>query len=605
MPITINNYNFSNAVYEIMEGGNIPGEVGVATITISPNSGHTVTAADFSLDPSFSNEYVSSVAFTQSGDDVICSVTFVSTSLMPAQNVTIPLCVIGEGVIAEITIAGTVSAVVGSNVTGNGSETNTPYSNSGAEGDNELMFSRTYNAASGYYWASLPSINIAEGNQSNYNIVQTPTFDSNNRLTNIAYAVNYIYPSTSVSGDRIVIDVPSAQEIYNPLPKIISYIFDRSIISAEETTRLLTIIGVPGTPFSATLNDGVATTIIINNGVIGDSGTFEHNITFPGLLKGASNKVYTIEITGSYVSNINKPNPFTVEQMQNISVMFDKVANLPVPVSGWTPSPVGRSYLPLQASPFGTNFELYSGIWLAEFNYDILPFTGAGTLSVTKSQIDNEDFVNFGINQKQAASSQTAVTSLDLNNTTDISAGDFGVLDGTDAPYLFEVISVNSSTNLTISSAITVVNNQFVNFYKDGGTKINVYNSSVTKNADGSIRVYAKIATIRTGNENKDFDLKLSNIIAHNPATAFGMTNHHGTGSAACADTSYTNTVYVTNDEFEVGKTVYTNYNYNPGNVLTTPFIGNGGFYAVNINPKIAIKINSSGTIIDAIYPCP
>ena len=83
------------------------------------------------------------------------------------------------------------------------------------------------------------------------------------------------------------------------------------------------------------------------------------------------------------------------------------------------------------------------------------------------------------------------------------------------------------------------------------------------------------------------------------------MTNHHGNGSTACADTSYTNTVYVTNDEFEVGKTVYTNYNYNPGNTLINPFIGNGGFYAVNINPKIAIKIDSSGTIIDAIYPCP
>jgi hypothetical protein len=522
---------------------------------------------------------------------------------MPAQNVTIPLCVVGEGVIAEITIAGTVSAVVGSNVTGNGSETNTPYSNGGGEGDNELMFSRTYNAASGYYWSSLPSINIVEGNQSNYNIVQTPTFDSNSRLTNISYAVNYIYPSASVSGDRIVIDVPNAQEIYNPLPKIISYIFDRSIISAVETTRLLTIVGVPDTPFSATLNDGVATTTIINNGIIGDSGTYEHNITFPSLLKGASNKVYTIEITGSYVSNINKPNPFTVEQMQYITVRFDRVANLPVPVSGWTPSPIGRSYVPLQASPFGTNFESYSGIWLVEFNYDILPFTGAGTFSVTKSEINNEDFVNFGINQKQSASSQTDVTSLDLNNTTDISAGDFGVLDGEDAPYLFEVISVNSSTNLTISSAITVVNNQFVNFYKDGGTKINVYNSSVTKNTDGSIRVYAKIATTRAGNEAKDFDLKLSNIIAHNPPTAFGMTSHHGNDSAACADTSYTNTVYVTNDEFEVGKTVYTNYN-NPGNVLTTPFIGNGGFYAVNINPKIAIKIDSSGTIIDAIYPC-
>ncbi len=69
------------------------------------------------------------------------------------------------------------------------------------------------------------------------------------------------------------------------------------------------------------------------------------------------------------------------------------------------------------------------------------------------------------------------------------------------------------------------------------------------------------------------------------------MTGHHGTANAACSDTSYTNTVYVTNDEFEQNKTVYTNYN-SGGNQFKKPFVGNGGFYAVDISPKIAIKID-------------
>ena len=81
------------------------------------------------------------------------------------------------------------------------------------------------------------------------------------------------------------------------------------------------------------------------------------------------------------------------------------------------------------------------------------------------------------------------------------------------------------------------------------------------------------------------------------------MTGDHATNTAACADTSYTNTVYVTNDEFEQGKTVYTNYN-SAGNQFNTPFVGNSGFYAVDINPKIAIKIDSNGVIIDAIHLC-
>jgi hypothetical protein len=215
---TINNYTFSDVQFTVPENSFISDTSATAVITISPLTGYTATASDFALEQGFSNQYVQSVTFTQDGDNVLCTVTFVTSAVMPSANVTIPLCVIGSAEVVEITIAGTVSAVVGTNVTGDTTETDTPYSNSGAIGETESLFTRTYNAASGYYWSVTPSINVTQGNQSNYNIVQTPTFDSNNRLTNISYDVNYIYPNNSISGDHISIRVPNAKEIYAPRP---------------------------------------------------------------------------------------------------------------------------------------------------------------------------------------------------------------------------------------------------------------------------------------------------------------------------------------------------------------------------------------------------
>lgn len=517
MPITINNYNFSNAIYEIGEGGNIPGEVGVATITISPNSGYTVAAADFSLDSSFSNEYVSSVAFTQSGDDVICSVTFVSTSLMPAQNVTIPLCVIGEGVIAEITIAGTVTAKVGNNVTGNGSETNTPYSNGGAEGDNELMFSRTYNAASGYYWASLPSINIAEGNQSNYNIVQTPTFDSNNKLTNIAYAVNYIYPSTSVSGDRIVIDVPSAQEIYNPLPKISGYTFNTSALTNSEEIRTLTILGVAGTTFSATLNDGTTTSTIINNEDLDSTGRYVHNITFPALAKGTPNVTYTITLTGSNIPvEMNGPNPFTISQLDEILIKF-RDTNPPTPITGWPAVDPRSQFKALSQTPY-SNLNDSEGSWVVDLDYDITSVSGGGGHQLTLlKQIELSDFSNTESIELIANGNQTNTTTLVVDSTTGVVAGQKIAINSNLAPYSATVSSVNSSTQLTVTPAITVSDNQVLGAHSDNGNKIQVISSDCAQVNTTTVKLKAKIAITNFGDDNVNFDLNLSNIISYTP----------------------------------------------------------------------------------------
>ena len=511
---TINDYTFSDVQFTVPESSFISSTSLTAVITISPLAGYTATAADFSLEQGFSNQYVQSVTFTQDGNNVLCTVTFVTIAVMPSANVTIPLCVIGSAEVVEITIAGTVSAVVGTNVTGDATETDTPYSNSGAIGETESLFARTYNAVSGYYWSATPSINITQGNQSNYNIVQTPTFDSNNRLTNISYNVNYIYPSNSISGDHITIRVPNTKEIYNPLPKISGYIFDTSALGNPEQTRTLTVLGIPDTPFSATLNDGATTTTIINNEIIGSKGTYNHDITFPALIMGSPNVTYTIEITGSYVADINLPNPFTVDQLNEVRITIDET-NPPTPISGWPAVSPFRDIAALTKNPF-TDLLQSSGIWLIQLDYDITPFSGTGTFSVLK-QIEISDFSNTEEIITAADGNQTSVTSLTVDDTTGILTDDKIALLDVLAPYESEVSSVDSATTLTIKPAITVSDDQQINFYRDNGNKIEIFNSDVTLVNSLTVNVKCDIVISNTGDTNTDFDLDLSNIISYTP----------------------------------------------------------------------------------------
>ena len=209
---SFNNYTFSNIQYTVPEGVNVSTLYPTAQITIVPNEGYTAVAADFSLDPSFSDNAVQSVVFTQDGSNVLCTVTFDTGFVMPSGNYTIPLCVVGEGGVSLITIDGTFIANVGANISGDVNES-VPYTNSGSVGELELLFTKNYTANAGYYLTST-GLQVVTGNASNYNIVQAPTYDGDNNLTGISYAVNYLYPNQSNDGDTLRINQVSAKEIY-------------------------------------------------------------------------------------------------------------------------------------------------------------------------------------------------------------------------------------------------------------------------------------------------------------------------------------------------------------------------------------------------------
>jgi hypothetical protein len=517
---TINNYTFSDVQFTVPENSFISDTSATAVITISPLTGYTATASDFALEQGFSNQYVQSVTFTQDGDNVLCTVTFVTSAVMPSANVTIPLCVIGSAEVVEITIAGTVSAVVGTNVTGDTTETDTPYSNSGAIGETESLFTRTYNAASGYYWSVTPSINVTQGNQSNYNIVQTPTFDSNNRLTNISYDVNYIYPNNSISGDHISIRVPNAKEIYAPVPKIRGYNFDTSLISRFGEERVLTVYGDEGAEVTAIINDGTSNTTIIDALDIPSSGELQASYVFPERIKGSPDFTYTITLSGDLESPFSLANPFTVEQKQDILVRF--LDTKTIPVSGWTQ--INKEVLPLSVNSTPDPINTPTGLFLIEIDCDIT--ASSGTIAPARDLLLS-DFSNTSVIEQIVDGATTNSTTLVLDSTTGIVAGDkFNNTTGDPnqdaivllpAPYNFTVSSVDSSTNLTISPAMSAVDDFPLTFIRNKGTFFTINENSVTQVDSTTVNITASLIISRYGNESIDFTLDLDNIITHTP----------------------------------------------------------------------------------------
>lgn len=535
---TINNYTFSEPAFTMPEQSNIVSQVGATVvITITPNAGFTATAGDFTA-TSFNATYISNVAFTQSGDNVLCTMTLINTTTMPSSNLTLGLCVSGSAIEKLITIGGKYSAVVGSNVTGDSSETNVAYSASGIMSTVSSLFTKTYNAATGYFWGgpSIPSINIVKGNQKHYSIVQTPTFDASNRLTNIAYAVSYQFPDKDVSGDEISINVPSTQEIYVPVAKIFGYNFNTAGLGNLPETRNLTVFGGEGAAVTATLTYGATSTIIINNETITALGQITKPVAFPELIKGDPDVNYTLTLTGDVPSGgLTQPNPILVKQRNEILIRF--LATTAKPISGFTQ--INRSFGNLLNSPFnplvgngleevvtpipGTNAQ---GAFLVEINDTITASSGA--IAVAK-QLELADFSNTSAPFQESSAAQSSVTSLLMKDTTGIVAGmkfNRQIPDQTQealfgiaglAPYSHSVSSVDSATQLTVAPAITVNNNESLTFTSNNGNFFEVTSSDITSVNTTTINLKATLAIGMIGDAGIDFTLNLDNLITHTP----------------------------------------------------------------------------------------
>ena len=514
---SFNNYTFSNIQYTIPEGSNVSILYPTAQITIVPNEGYTAVAADFSLDSSFSDNAVQSVVFTQDGSNVLCTVTFDTGFVMPSGNYTIPLCVVGEGGVSLITIDGTFIANVGPNISGDVNES-VPYTNSGSVGELELLFTKNYTANAGYYLTST-GLQVVTGNASNYNIVQGTVYDGDNNLTGISYAVNYLYPNQSIDGDTLRINQVSAKEIYvaPPAPVVTGYGFLPTSVSPKGTTiRNWEISGEIGATFSIVMtSQSGGSWNLATNQVIPATGSTILNVPFPAIVGMANEEIYTITFSGGIdPALINPIIMYQFTALPRIAFTGSSING----ITGYTPVTTERTALT----------RLVEDSNLITIEWDIS--TPDGLLqypnTVNRTTITNMDPVLATEN----TSAVTNSTSLDLNSTTGLAAGDkfnlpttsFGENDSGYAPFQYEVTAVNSSTNITISPAISMLEDNRIIFWKNSGNVSTINSTSYTPATDSSGKLTLVFDVTGYGDADSIFIIDLDTIFNFVPNLACG-----------------------------------------------------------------------------------
>jgi len=515
----INNYTFSPVSYTITEGANVPGAIGTANFTIYPMPGYEIDAADFSVSPLPAN--VTSVTFTQNENNIDVEVTFDAGYTMPSNNVTIALCVVGQANPIVITIAGTVSAVVGGNLAAGSdtTETNTAYSNSGATGESELLFSREYNTATNYYWAGTnhPSANVVTGNQSDYFIDQTPTY-TNNKLTGILYEVYYTYTGASVTGDHISINVPYPSAKYVEATEIHYYKLNTADLSNAAEKRTMTIYGAEGASGNLTIDKGGSETSLGAFVIPSGQNYYETEIEFEALAYGDPDVTYTLTLAGDGVSNMDQPSTIYIYQKSKIELTISSSTTVPT-LTGFTD--ISTFGVPNTSTPYVNAYETPSGSWVLSFDYNLTISSGA--MGKAKD-IELSDFGTQGwveatsYDEMYFNSSSIDIEDGDIDNVAigdvfNLPTGD-PYFDGTKGPFEYEVIGLTGSNQVDISPNITTTTSPitFV-FVKNGGSEINLLEQSVTNIDAQTVNITATIEIVKFGSSDATFTLNIDNLL--------------------------------------------------------------------------------------------
>jgi hypothetical protein len=348
---TINQYSFSNVTYIVPEDSNVSGLYPTAVITLTPEPGYTLDANNFSLDTSVYYPELQSVSFTQSGLNVICTAVFATNFVMPSNNVSIPLCIIGEGEIIKKQVEGRVFNVIGILVEDHTPNSNfyTYYSESGSLGETELVFTKTFNAADGCYLSA--EIFMTEGNESNYTIESLPTYDIDGNLISITWNAYYLYPNYDSDGDQWNVKV-FGSEIYVAPQLVTSYTIDTINISPVGEVRNILIYGDEGAVFSIVMTDSSSNVYnIVTNEVMSSAGVYTATITFPDITLGTINEVYEIVLSGNIDPAM--PLPTTIELIQNLEQpIISLTASSSYGITGFTTEST-------QGNAFGTPSNLF------------------------------------------------------------------------------------------------------------------------------------------------------------------------------------------------------------------------------------------------------
>lgn len=325
--------NFTVSVVSFNETAGVDWTIAQPSVSliITPNTGYTITAANFSPITPLPT-YVNSVVFTQNGANIDCVITYIAPSIMPSANVLIELCIQGIAIERQICVAGVVSQCdVSDTKVPRNTDPDVSYAACGIIGSTStVVASYQVTAESGYYYPTAPTLAVVIGDPNNYTITDVKSYDASGNIIGVLFTVAYTFPLNDVTGDKICLTA-NAVQIYNPPVKITSYSFPtgNSIQTNGQTTNF-TINGVQGANWALNIVSNALATIINTSGTLDSTGTFIVPVTFPAVTVSAT---YTVTLTGDLASTFctvapyvpcltGQPSVFTLNQYVNSTLSF-------------------------------------------------------------------------------------------------------------------------------------------------------------------------------------------------------------------------------------------------------------------------------------------
>jgi len=324
-----NNFTVSEVNFNETQNTDL-GESGIKRLVITPDEGYQVLASDFGLtDPIPSIIDPSSAVFQQAGNLIHLDLSFNPGSIMPGNDIDVPICLLGFARSAPYSIEGVVN-IAEQNTDSDSAQYS--YSDVGNFTESKVVWNKTIQADSGFYFYQAPLAAINTGNPSDYDIVTTETRNTYDELVAVTYEISYTFPANNVLGDIINIQafaIPSVGSTTYINAFNVSSVgsIKQPPIPSGGDTRVLNLFGDPNATFSASLfyQDGTGTEIVIaTNEVMPSNGQYSSpDIVFPPVSDGES--PYKIIITGDINPAIANVGPDVVIDIAQQELVFIEV----------------------------------------------------------------------------------------------------------------------------------------------------------------------------------------------------------------------------------------------------------------------------------------
>lgn len=326
MNYTISEINFT----DVPTGTQVSTIHPTGVLTLIPNPGYSLTAADFSWQST--SPYINNVAFTQSGLNLIATITFKSTFVMPANNVEIPLCIQGDAELANYNVTGQIN-VTQTNATS--SPSNLTFNISANFNSVVVAKTITLSANSNFYFPVEPTLVQTAGEASIFTITSTKVFDINGNLLSKTFVISCTVPSYNSLGN-IFEATAMAFAINEPLDNIVDSFAPTYLLGQQGDTTTISIIGGVGANWTLTTAEAIflmpdlvpqppdTPPDLVNtiSGVIDSSGVSSVTIIVPAV---SAETIYTVDLTGDLANPYTGVDPLIFTQPDEITVTFTTI----------------------------------------------------------------------------------------------------------------------------------------------------------------------------------------------------------------------------------------------------------------------------------------